>query len=224
MEESPQGEGWGFGDLPAESFFIYSSYVHGGRTYTTRQQVWRPMLPTYPPPVAAPAPRPDADPDDGWEQEEGEGGFQEPVSVTTAYAYGFQGPLQQQQGKRGRVSVSDAAILRLLHEVKVTPTDCCAICLEDFTAAATAAAPPTLRAMPSCSHAFHQHCILQWLCRNAACPVCRHQLPLSLSTEVEEEEEEQRRSTRRRRRSYDDWLSLPESPRAQSPFTREEED
>jgi hypothetical protein len=33
-----------------------------------------------------------------------------------------------------------------------------------------------MRAMP-CSHAFHQHCISEWLCRNAVCPLCRLRLP-----------------------------------------------
>ncbi|EES04659.1 hypothetical protein BDA96_04G075300 [Sorghum bicolor] len=198
MEEPPQGEGWGFGDFPAaESIFTYGSYFYGGRTYTTRQQeVWMHILPNLP--TAAPHPDPEVV----------QVGFQGPVSVTT------------EQGKRGRAVIEDA-ILRLLPEVKVTPTtptDCCAICLEDFAAAP---APLTLRAMPSCSHAFHQHCILQWLRLKAACPVCRHQLSLSLSTEEEEEEEGQRRPRRRRRRSYDDWLSFPWS-RVQSPFTREE--
>ncbi|PUZ63608.1 hypothetical protein GQ55_3G081700 [Panicum hallii var. hallii] len=46
----------------------------------------------------------------------------------------------------------------------------CAVCLQAFCA------DEKLRAMP-CSHAFHQHCISEWLCRNAVCPPCRHQLP-----------------------------------------------
>ena len=66
--------------------------------------------------------------------------------------------------------------------------DNCAICLkaladpadqdkEEPAAAADVEMMTKLRAMP-CSHIFHRHCIFQWrLHRNAACPLCRHQLP-----------------------------------------------
>jgi hypothetical protein len=90
-------------------------------------------------------------------------------------------------------------------------SDCCAICLEVF-ADATAADPLPLRAIPSCSHAFHKHCILKWLRLNAVCPVCRRQLPRSRSTEEqgdeEEEEQARRRSSRRRSAYVDAWLAL----------------
>jgi len=39
----------------------------------------------------------------------------------------------------------------------------CAVCLQAFRA------DETLMAMP-CSHAFHQHCISEWLRRNPVCP------------------------------------------------------
>ncbi|XP_021303867.1 E3 ubiquitin-protein ligase RNF38-like [Sorghum bicolor] len=100
--------------------------------------------------------------------------------------------------KRACIPASDKAILGL-KEVVLTTTDVgddCAICLkalddrppdqeeEEDTAApaaadaetTTTAATSALRAMP-CSHIFHQHCIFQWLRRNAVCPLCRHQLP-----------------------------------------------
>ena len=54
----------------------------------------------------------------------------------------------------------------------------CAVCLQDFRA------DEMLRAMP-CSHAFHQHCISEWLRRNVVCPLCRRRLP--------DEEDKQRR-------------------------------
>ncbi|OEL27323.1 hypothetical protein BAE44_0011658 [Dichanthelium oligosanthes] len=98
--------------------------------------------------------------------------------------------------KRARVAATSEAILGL-QEVSGRSREGqeCAICLQDFYA------DETLRAMP-CSHAFHHHCISKWLCRNAVCPLCRHQLlmptdPLTTSTPEEEEEEEDRRRRRR---------------------------
>nr|XP_034593894.1 E3 ubiquitin-protein ligase Os03g0188200-like [Setaria viridis] len=61
--------------------------------------------------------------------------------------------------KRARVAATEDAILGL-QEVTGRSGDECAVCLQDFRA------EETLRAMP-CSHAFHQHCISQWLRRNA---------------------------------------------------------
>ncbi|KAF8728159.1 hypothetical protein HU200_018742 [Digitaria exilis] len=87
--------------------------------------------------------------------------------------------------KRARVAASSEAILGLQ---EVTGRHCsgeeCAICLNDFRA------DETLRAMP-CSHAFHQHCISEWLRRNGACPLCRHRLPIASTPDDEEEEDEQ---------------------------------
>ncbi|KAF8689169.1 hypothetical protein HU200_041952 [Digitaria exilis] len=87
--------------------------------------------------------------------------------------------------KRARVAASREAILGLQ---EVTGRHCfgeeCAICLNDFRA------DETLRAMP-CSHAFHQHCISEWLRRNGVCPLCRHRLPTASTPNEEEEEDEQ---------------------------------
>ncbi|XP_022684915.1 RING-H2 finger protein ATL58-like [Setaria italica] len=81
--------------------------------------------------------------------------------------------------KRGRVAASSKAI-QGLREVTAPPTDgsdddCCAICLQDLDYS-DKAHPVPVRAMP-CSHTFHEHCIFEWLRRNAVCPLCRHQLP-----------------------------------------------
>jgi hypothetical protein len=74
--------------------------------------------------------------------------------------------------------------------------DNCAICLKPLVdpadqdkeepIAADVENMTRLRAMP-CSHSFHQHCIFQWLRRNAACPLCRHRLP---TTDDDDEKEE----------------------------------
>ncbi|CAO2153247.1 unnamed protein product [Urochloa humidicola] len=85
---------------------------------------------------------------------------------------------------RGRVPASSKAI-EGLQEVTAPPTDddCCAICLQEYFDSRPDPAetsPPSevrLRAMP-CSHTFHENCIFEWLRRNAACPLCRHQLPM----------------------------------------------
>ncbi|KAK8462565.1 hypothetical protein SEVIR_1G227001v4 [Setaria viridis] len=82
--------------------------------------------------------------------------------------------------KRARVAATEDAILGL-QEVTGRSGDECAVCLQDFRA------EETLRAMP-CSHAFHQHCISQWLRRNAVCPLCRHELTATPTPEEKEED------------------------------------
>ena len=88
--------------------------------------------------------------------------------------------------KRPHVAAaSEEAILRLQEvtgrsRLGSAGEEQCAVCRQDFRA------DETLRAMP-CSHAFHQHCISEWLRRNAVCPLCRCRLP------EEEEEDKQRR-------------------------------
>ena len=47
---------------------------------------------------------------------------------------------------------------------------CCAICLQDFSAASEAAAT-------TCSHVYHPHCIVKWLLKSTSCPMCRSKLP-----------------------------------------------
>ncbi|GJN28410.1 hypothetical protein PR202_gb16528 [Eleusine coracana subsp. coracana] len=73
------------------------------------------------------------------------------------------------------VSEATEAAIRALSEVKpklklAQPPDQCVVCLTDYDA------EDKLRAMP-CAHAFHEQCIFRWLRRNAACPLCRHELP-----------------------------------------------
>ncbi|RCV22866.1 hypothetical protein SETIT_4G253600v2 [Setaria italica] len=59
----------------------------------------------------------------------------------------------------------------------------CVICLRGFRA------EETLRAMPAWAHAFHHHCISEWLCRNPVCPLCRRWLPATNPTLEDEEED-----------------------------------
>lgn len=90
--------------------------------------------------------------------------------------------------KRARVPASEKAILglRVVTADDSSSSGECAICLQDFDFHADPDETLKLRAMP-CSHAFHQHCIFEWLRRNAVCPLCRFQLP------TEEEEQQQKR-------------------------------
>ncbi|KAF8707022.1 hypothetical protein HU200_030549 [Digitaria exilis] len=67
----------------------------------------------------------------------------------------------------------------------------CPVCLHTF------GADETLRAMP-CTHAFHYDCISQWLCRNAICPICRHQLLVMPDDDKEDKGEHQNQNQRRR--------------------------
>ncbi|PUZ73841.1 hypothetical protein GQ55_1G020200 [Panicum hallii var. hallii] len=84
--------------------------------------------------------------------------------------------------KRARVADPSEAILGLPKVAGDRRSgEECAICLKDF------GAEEMLRAMP-CSHAFHEHCIFQWLYRNPSCPLCRRRL--SPTDDVKEEDEE----------------------------------
>ncbi|CAO2153250.1 unnamed protein product [Urochloa humidicola] len=119
------------------------------------------------------------------------------VSVFEGYATAAAATAAIIRNKRGRVPTSSKGI-EALREVTAPPTDdCCAICLQDFDSGrdpvATAPSELSLRAMP-CSHTFHEHCIFEWLRRNTACPLCRHQLPM----EEELDEEDQARRSRSR--------------------------
>ncbi|CAL4995476.1 unnamed protein product [Urochloa decumbens] len=120
------------------------------------------------------------------------------LSVVEGYATAAAATAALIRNKRGRVPASSKAI-RGLREVTEPPTDdCCAICLQDFDFHPDPAeTPPSdlrLRAMP-CSHTFHEHCIFEWLRRDAACPLCCHQLPM---------EEDQGRRRRRSRVVYNE--------------------
>ncbi|XP_051136743.1 RING-H2 finger protein ATL47-like [Andrographis paniculata] len=44
----------------------------------------------------------------------------------------------------------------------------CAVCLSEFSDTDC-----LLKLIPSCSHAFHMHCIETWLLSNSTCPLCR---------------------------------------------------
>ncbi|CAL4961138.1 unnamed protein product [Urochloa decumbens] len=90
-------------------------------------------------------------------------------------------PAPVRSSKRARVAATAEAIVLGLPEVtgRSREGEECAVCLQDF------GADETLRAMP-CSHAFHQHCVSQWLRRNPVCPLCRHRL----LPEQEEEEDD----------------------------------
>ncbi|TVU27063.1 hypothetical protein EJB05_29641, partial [Eragrostis curvula] len=91
---------------------------------------------------------------------------------------------QQEEGpynKRARVPASSKAIQGLQ---VVTPGAAlqaeCAVCLQDFHPD-----HDKLRALP-CSHAFHEHCIFDWLKVSHVCPLCRHALPTQQPGEEEE--------------------------------------
>ncbi|CAD6255240.1 unnamed protein product [Miscanthus lutarioriparius] len=121
--------------------------------------------------------------------------------------------------KRARIPASSKAILGLKEVLLTTTTmdddDDCAICLkaladpadqqdkEDPAAAAAVEMMTRLRAMP-CSHIFHQHCIFQWLHRNAVCPLCRHQAscPPRMMMMMMMMMRRRRRRRRRRRMKY----------------------
>ncbi|RCV31381.1 hypothetical protein SETIT_6G172700v2 [Setaria italica] len=49
-------------------------------------------------------------------------------------------------------------------------------------------ADEALRAMPY-SHAFHHHCISEWLSRKASCPLCRRHLPTAPTPMLDEEDD-----------------------------------
>ncbi|XP_021298483.1 NEP1-interacting protein-like 1 [Herrania umbratica] len=64
-------------------------------------------------------------------------------------------------------SETAALVAEMLRKVVVDrPNSCCTICLEDFLVGSEATSMP-------CSHVFHHHCILPWLCKKKLCPLCR---------------------------------------------------
>ncbi|GJN13897.1 hypothetical protein PR202_gb00653 [Eleusine coracana subsp. coracana] len=94
---------------------------------------------------------------------------------------------RRRSNKRARVATSTEAAIQGLPEVtpggggaKLLQAEC-AMCLKDFDA------EEKLRAMP-CAHAFHEQCIFQWLRRNAACPLCRQQLPPTQDKDKDDDE------------------------------------
>ncbi|PKI47185.1 RING-H2 finger protein ATL22-like [Punica granatum] len=50
--------------------------------------------------------------------------------------------------------------------------DRCSICTEEYVSGGSS----EVVCMP-CSHAYHRHCIIEWLRRNHVCPICRFQMP-----------------------------------------------
>jgi len=121
------------------------------------------------------------------------------------YEYIIPGP------KRARLAASTETIQRLLREVRAgdaSQTEC-AVCLQDY------AAEETIRAMPVCAHAFHHHCISEWLSRNAVCPICRRELPLPTHQDQEEQQQQEEEVDDEEaengvRRSWN-WIRVPVS-------------
>ncbi|XP_057450334.1 E3 ubiquitin-protein ligase RING1-like [Lotus japonicus] len=87
-----------------------------------------------------------------------------------------------QQVTRGvMVPASSEAIMSLLKKSKVTRSDECRVCLEEFHVSGSDGDDANCiredgYSMP-CGHMFHQHCIITWLLTNHVCPLCRNPLP-----------------------------------------------
>ncbi|XP_066360346.1 uncharacterized protein [Miscanthus floridulus] len=114
------------------------------------------------------------------------------------YEYVLPGP------KRARVAA--ASTERLLREVRAGDASSqteCAVCLQDYDA------EEKIRAMPVCAHAFHHHCISEWLSRNAVCPICRRELPLP-AQEDEQQPQEEQEDDEHGVRSWN-WIRVPVS-------------
>nr|TKW23023.1 hypothetical protein SEVIR_4G265900v2 [Setaria viridis] len=100
-------------------------------------------------------------------------------------------PAADRDRKRARgadTSDDDDLALQLQEVAAVERSDAsgeeeCVICLCGFRV------EETLRAMPACAHAFHHHCISEWLRRNPVCPLCRRRLPATNPTLEDEEED-----------------------------------
>ncbi|OEL34977.1 hypothetical protein BAE44_0004004 [Dichanthelium oligosanthes] len=75
-------------------------------------------------------------------------------------------------GGFGSVPASTEAIASLPEATVVTEMmeDECAVCFENYEGG------DKLRAM-SCSHGFHEGCIVKWLGISRLCPLCRFKLP-----------------------------------------------
>lgn len=57
----------------------------------------------------------------------------------------------------------------LLPLIKITASDTCAICMDEFVVNESVPQLP-------CLHVFHEDCLARWLMRTNTCPLCRFQL------------------------------------------------
>lgn len=55
-------------------------------------------------------------------------------------------------------------------EQEIMETESCSICLDNLFGSSSIHGPATLM---SCSHVFHERCLLEWLQRKNTCPMCR---------------------------------------------------
>ncbi|KAI4326111.1 hypothetical protein MLD38_031456 [Melastoma candidum] len=87
--------------------------------------------------------------------------------------------LQQQQVMGTETSGLDDAVIASYPTIRIsdktaqlnksTLGNSCAICLLDYRE------QDLVKIMPECDHCFHDHCVDEWLKRQATCPLCRDQ-------------------------------------------------
>jgi hypothetical protein len=53
----------------------------------------------------------------------------------------------------------------------------CSICHDTIAEDASSDSSPMVQMLPLCDHLYHPGCILDWLRRNASCPMCRQVIP-----------------------------------------------
>ncbi|CAN6330483.1 unnamed protein product [Urochloa humidicola] len=83
---------------------------------------------------------------------------------------GVDGQPVTDEGVPGSASEVAMAALAATTVGEATEEEECAVCLKGYEAG------DTIRTMP-CAHAFHEHCIFQWLRLRRLCPFCRFALP-----------------------------------------------
>ncbi|CAJ1365058.1 unnamed protein product [Effrenium voratum] len=93
--------------------------------------------------------------DSGSDSDEFYRGLDHEVIENRTVGYNFHGPNEPRNGQAGNVE-----------HIK------CMVCMEEFTDG------DALRSLP-CLHRYHQHCIDQWLCRSAECPICKQDITMS---------------------------------------------
>lgn len=82
------------------------------------------------------------------------------------------------KGRRDRTELSIDTFVLNHNEEMISVCSCCPICLNVFEAG------DEISIATVCHHAYHSHCLKQWLIRSTTCPYCRQDLEIKRTDEA----------------------------------------